>query len=144
MYKVVVDYAPTDADNAVVREGIIAFNESVLGERDKPFSIFLKNDLGKVFGGIQAFLGTADVYIGVLWVESNLQKQGYGTKLLDAVEREAIKNGCTFSLVDTWDFQAEGFYLKKGYEQIEELKNYWLGHSKLFLRKNLKRSSKEI
>lgn len=134
---VVVDYAPTEADNAVVREGIIAFNESVVGERDKTVSIFLKNELGKVFGGIQAFLGTESLYIDVLWVEGNLQKQGYGTKLLDAAEQEAIKNGCKFITVDTWDFQAEGFYLKNGYERIGELKNYWLGHSKIFLKKIL-------
>jgi GNAT superfamily N-acetyltransferase len=137
MYKVIVDYAPAEADNAVVREGIIASNEKIVGERDKAFSIFLKNDLGKVFGGIQAFLGTESVYIDVLWVEEKLQKQGYGTQLLDAVEREAIKQGCIFSLVDTWDFQAEEFYLKNGYERIGELKNYWLGHAKIFLRKNL-------
>jgi GNAT superfamily N-acetyltransferase len=144
MYQVVVDYAPAEADNDVVREGITASNEDIVGERDKAFSIFLKNDSGKVFGGIQAFLGTASVYIDVLWVEESLQKQGYGTKLLDAVEREAVKNGCIFSLVDTWDFQAEEFYLKNGYERIWELKKYWIGHSKIFLRKNLKYSSKEV
>ncbi|MBA3956798.1 MAG: GNAT family N-acetyltransferase [Parachlamydiaceae bacterium] len=138
MYKVVVDYAPTDADNAVVREGIDAFNEKILGERDKAVSIFLKNDSGKVFGGIQAFLGTESIYIDTLWVEGNLRKQGYGGKLLDAAEQEAIKNGCIFSLLDTWDFQAEEFYLKSGYERISEIKNYWLGHSKIFLRKNLR------
>jgi len=137
MYKVVVDYEPADADNAVVRKGIIAFNESFIGERDKAFSVFLKNDLGEVFGGIQAFLGTESIYIEILWVTKNLQKQGYGTSLLDAAEREAIKNGCVFSLVDTWDFQAEEFYLKNGYERIGEIKNYWFGHSKIFLRKNL-------
>ena len=43
VYKVIVDYAPTEDDNAVVEEGIIAFNESILGERDRAFSIFLKN-----------------------------------------------------------------------------------------------------
>ncbi len=67
MYKVVVDYTPSYADNAVVVEGIIAFNENLLGERYKAFSIFLKNDSRKVFGGIQAFLGTESVYIDVLW-----------------------------------------------------------------------------
>ncbi len=144
MYKVVVDYEPTEADNAIVREGIIAFNEKILGERDKAFSIFLKNDLGKVFGGIQAFMGTESIYIDVLWVEGNLQKQGYGKKLLDAAEQEAVKNGCVFSAVDTFDFQAEEFYLKNGYERIGELKNCWLGHSKMFLRKNLRQSTKEI
>lgn len=40
MYKVVVDYRPSEADNAIVREGIVAFNEKILGERDKTFSIF--------------------------------------------------------------------------------------------------------
>lgn len=138
MYKIVVDYEPTEADNFVVREGIIASNEEIIGERDTEFSIFLKDDKQKVFGGIQAFLGTESIYIDVLWVEKNLQKQGYGTKLLKAAEQEAIKKGCRFSLVDTWDFQAEEFYLKKGYERIGELKNYWLGHSKIFLKKILK------
>ena len=142
MYKVVVDYEPVEADNAVVREGIIASNETIVGERDKAFSIFLKNDSGKVFGGIQAFLDTESIYIDVLWVEKNLQKQGYGTKLLDAAEQEAIKNGCRFSLVDTWEFQAEEFYLKNGYERIGEIKNYWHGHSKIFLRKKLKTENK--
>ena len=42
MYRVVVDYEPVEADNAIVREGIIAFNASILGERDKAFSIHEK------------------------------------------------------------------------------------------------------
>lgn len=63
MYKVIVDYAPTQADNAVVTEGVVAFNENIVGERDKAFSVFLKNDSCKVFGGIQAFLDTESVYI---------------------------------------------------------------------------------
>jgi len=143
MYKVVVDYAPTEADNAIVREGIIAFNENIIGERDKAFSIFLKNDSGKVFGGIQAFMDMESIYIDTFWVESALQKQGYGTKLLDAAEKEAIKNGCIFSLVDTWSFQAEEFYLKSGYERIGELKNYSHGHSKIFLKKILRQSGSD-
>lgn len=144
MYKIVIDYTPSDADNEIIREGIIASNENIIGERDKAFSVFLKNDSEEVLGGIQAFLGTESIYIDILWVNKNLQKQGYGTKLLKIVEQEAIKNGCVFSLVDTWDFQAEEFYLKNSYERIGELKNYWLGHSKIFLRKNLNPSNKKM
>lgn len=58
MYKVIVDYEPTEADNAVVKEGLIKSYEAKFGERDNQFSMFLKNDLGKVFGGIQAFRDT--------------------------------------------------------------------------------------
>jgi len=136
--KVVVDYDPSQSDNAVISEGIIASNAHIIGERDKAFSIFLKNDSGQVFGGIQAFLDTESIYIDVLWVEEKSQKKGYGTKLLDAIDLEAIKNGCKFITVDTWDFQAEGFYLKNGYDRIGEVKNYWLGHSKISLRKKIR------
>jgi hypothetical protein len=53
------------------------------------------------------------------------QEIGSCSGLLAAAEREAIENGCRFSLVDTWDFQAEEFYLKNGYEKIGKFKNYW-------------------
>lgn len=139
--KVIVDYDPSQADNAIISEGLIASNAHIVGARDKAFSIFLKSDSGIVFGGIQAFLDTQSVYIDILWVEEKLQKKGYGTKLLDAAELEAIKNGCKYLTVDTWDFQAEGFYLKNGYERIGEVKNYWLGHSKITLRKTISISS---
>lgn len=137
MFQVIVDHSPSPSDNEVVTEGLIRSYEAQFGERDKQFSIFLKNDSGKVFGGIQAFFDTESIYIEVLWVEESLRKQGYGKKMLAAAEGEAVEKGCIFSLVDTWDFQAEEFYLKNGYERIGEIKNYWHGHSKLFLRKKL-------
>ena len=137
MYKVVIDHNPSHSDNEVVKEGLIRSYEAQFGERDKQFSIFLKSDSGEVFGGIQAMFDSEALYIEALWIEENLRKQGYGKKLLIAVEGEAIKNGCIFSLMDTWDFQAEEFYLKNGYVRIGELKNYWHGHSKIFLRKKL-------
>lgn len=137
MFKVVVDHNPSHSDNEVVKEGLISSYEAQFGERDKEFSVFLKNDLGNVFGGILAMFDSEALYIEALWIEEHLRKQGHGKKLLAAVEGEAIKKGCKFSLVDTWDFQAEEFYLKNGYKKIGELKNYWHGHSKLFLRKKL-------
>ena len=144
MYKVIVDHAPSQADNAIVREGVVSFNEKITGQaRDKAFSVFLKDGSGKVFGGIQAWFDTESIYIDVLWVDEHLRKQGYGKKLLVAAEQEAVKNGCAFSLVDTWAFQAEEFYIKNGYERIGELKDYWLGHSKIFLKKSLNRLLKK-
>jgi len=138
MYKIAVDHTPSQSDIDVIKESLIAFNESIVGVRAKQFSVFLKNDSGKVFGGILAFLDKESVYIDLLWIEEHLRKQGYGKKLLDTAEQEAIKKGCLFSTLDTYDFQAEAFYLKNGYERMGEIKNYWLDHTKIFLRKNLK------
>lgn len=140
MYKIIVDHNPNETDNAVVKEGLVSFNESATGEpRDKEFSIFLKNDSGKIFGGLKAFFDTESIYIDTFWIDKKLRHQGFGTKLLYAAEQEAIKNGCVFSLVDTWSFQAEEFYLKNDYEKIGEIKNYWHDYSKIFFRKRMKR-----
>ena len=139
MYKIIVDHEASHADNDIVKEGIITFNEHIIGEpRDKEFSIFLKNDSGKILGGILANFDTESVYISIFWIDESLRKQGYGTKLLAAAEQEAIKNGCIFSTTDTFDFQAEEFYLKNNYERMGEIKNYFYNHSRIFLRKNLK------
>jgi GNAT superfamily N-acetyltransferase len=137
-YKIIIEHEPSQADNDVVLEGLISFNEHVIGEpRDKEFSVFLKNDFGEIFGGIQAHFDTKSVYVEVLWIDEKLRKQGYGKKLLEAVELEAINNGCIFSIVDTIAFQAEEFYLKNGYEPMGEIKKYWYEHSRIFLRKSL-------
>jgi len=139
MYKIVVDYAPTQIDNNAIVEGLIRSYERTTGQpRDTEFSVFLKNDSGEIFGGIQAHFDTESVYIEYFWVEENMRRLGYGRKLLNAAEQEAIKYGCMFSTTDTWSFQAEGFYLKNGYERIGEIKNYWFEHSRIFLRKKLK------
>jgi GNAT superfamily N-acetyltransferase len=138
MYKIIVDHQPNQADNAAVVEGLAVHYECLMGEvRDKEFSVFLKNDLGEVLGGIQAHFDTESVYIEVLWIDEKLRKQGYGTKLINAAEQEAVKYGCIFSITDTWSFQAEEFYLKNGYVRMGEIKKYWREHSRIFLRKML-------
>lgn len=134
---IIVDHNPSPSDNDIIKEGLIKTYEARFGDRDKPFSIFLKDSQGKVCGGLQAFMDKESIYIEALWIPDSLQNRKFGSKLLHTAEQEAIKNGCLYALVDTWDFQAEPFYLKNGYERIAEIPRYWRNHSKLFLRKKL-------
>jgi ribosomal protein S18 acetylase RimI-like enzyme len=137
-YKIIVDHEPSQADNDTLTESLVTWYEREMSQtRDKEFSVFLKNDLGKIFGGIQAQFDTESVYIEALWVDEKLRNKGYGKKLLLATELEAIKIGCVFSILDTWDFQAPDFYLKNGYKHMGEIKNYWREHSRIFLKKAL-------
>jgi GNAT superfamily N-acetyltransferase len=137
-YEIIVDHSPSQADNDAVLEGLVVDYERLMGQpRDKEFSVFLKNDSGDILGGIQAQFDTESVYMETLWVEEKLRNKGYGSKLLNAAELEAIKNGCVFSTLDTWDFQAEDFYLKNGYKPMGKIKKYWREHSRIFLRKVL-------
>jgi len=137
-YKIIVDHTPSQADKDAVAEGLVVEYERLMGQsRDKEFSVFLKNDSGEILGGIQAQFDSESVYLETLWVDQKLRNQGYGTKLINAAEQEAVKHGCVFSTLDTWDFQAEDFYLKNGYKPMGEIKKYWREHSRIFLRKVL-------
>lgn len=137
MYQIISDFNPSDTDNHILSEALLKFNADILGETGQPFSIYLKDDQGNIHGGVLTWLHSDSIHIDTLWVNENLRHQGFGTKLLQTAEDEATKHGCTFSTVNTMDFQAEDFYLKYGYERICEFKNYILGHTRIFLRKKL-------
>lgn len=58
-YKIIIDHKPSQADNDAVVEGLVVHYERLMGEpRDREFSVFLKNDLGKILGGIHAHFDT--------------------------------------------------------------------------------------
>jgi ribosomal protein S18 acetylase RimI-like enzyme len=57
--------------------------------------------------------------------------------LLEAAEKEAEKQGCVHVAVDTFDFQARGFYEKQGYNVYAVQEDYPIGHRKFLLRKSL-------
>ena len=140
MHKIVIDHDSNDVDKKAIREGILAFNKSILGKGmlEKTFSVFLKDENNNIHGGILAYFDSESVFVDVVWVDENSRHQGYGTQLLSATENEGCKLGCRYATLDTWSFQAEEFYLKNGYERLGEIKNYYLHHSKIFLRKELK------
>ena len=63
--------------------------------------------------------------------------QGTGRRILIAAEEEAVRRGCRYAWLDTFSFQARGFYEKLGYSVFGTLEDYPAGHSRYFLRKTL-------
>ncbi len=138
MYTTFINYNAPAADNQVIKDGLDHFNNAMIGVAGKSLSVFLKDENGKIHGGVGAWMYPGEsIYIQAIWVEENLREKHYGTQLMQLVEEEAIKQGCRYSTVDTYSFQAEEFYLKIGYERMGEIKNLWFEHSRIFLRKHL-------
>jgi ribosomal protein S18 acetylase RimI-like enzyme len=76
----------------------------------------MTDENGRIVAGCLAartVWGTAEV--SVLWVDEAYRKQGLGTQLLADVEKDFRENGCNIVLLDTFDWQARGFYEKQGY-----------------------------
>jgi GNAT superfamily N-acetyltransferase len=121
---------------------IVEFNnQRVPYTQDPPFinmNYVLKDTTERIVGGVTASLyGWKILYINVLWIDEFFRHQGYGSRLLNQLEAEAKKMGCTLAHLDTFDFQAKDFYLQHGYEVFGILDDCPPGHKKYFMKKRL-------
>jgi GNAT superfamily N-acetyltransferase len=106
-------------------------------ELGRPIRIFIQGQAGKVVGGVITNCFGGWMYISLLWVEKSLRNQGYGTRLLQLAEEEAVNLGCTHAHVDTYSFEARPFYEHHGYLLFATLEDYPPGYCKYFLKKQL-------
>ena len=86
--------------------------------------VFYEEEGGEKKAGLTGELFGNWLSIQYLWVSEELRGQGIGSKLLKAAEKEAVSRGAKYVFVDTFDFQAPGFYVKHGYEQVFKLFEY--------------------
>jgi GNAT superfamily N-acetyltransferase len=96
-------------------------------------------DTGVLVGGCTG--STVDVWqwltIDTMWVDPSIRRQGTARTLLGAVEDEARARGCRWAKLNTWDFQAPGFYEHLGYVVYGREIDYPPGHVNYLMRKDL-------
>ncbi|MEM7549582.1 MAG: GNAT family N-acetyltransferase [Bacteroidota bacterium] len=126
-------------DRKAVLDGINNYNlskVSALSDLWTSLDFVARDDRGKVIGGILAGIGYWNgLEINTLWIKEEFRKKGVGTSLLKHVEKLAAEKGATISILDTFDFQAEKFYLKNGYKPIGEIKDFPKGHRRIYFSK---------
>ncbi|MEM7424288.1 MAG: GNAT family N-acetyltransferase [Pseudomonadota bacterium] len=76
------------------------------------------------------------VEIRGVWIDPDRRGSGLGQALVREVEAEAMRRGCTAAALDTYSWQAPGFYRKLGYVEFGRL-DYPNGTSRHYLRKAL-------
>ncbi|MEK5057997.1 GNAT family N-acetyltransferase [Paenibacillus sp. FSL H7-0326] len=76
--------------------------------------------------------------IDILWIDQKHRKNGHGSSLLSEIERIArAKKQCTFIKLNTFSFQAPGFYEKHGYQIIATIHDAPRGHKHYYFLKEL-------
>jgi GNAT superfamily N-acetyltransferase len=76
-------------------------------------------------------------YWCALWVAETLRRKGIGRQLLARAEEFAVQNDCRHIHLDTFDFQARGFYEKNGFNVFGTIEDYPIGQKRYYLIKKL-------
>jgi len=129
-------------ESGFVNNELIKYNLSKVPLTQDKFFIsinkVIKDSNGDVLAGIISTLFCWKcLYIEILWVKEELRKGGYGSALLNEVEKIAKEKGCKLIHLDTFDFQAKDFYLKHGYEVFGVLDDCPVEHKRYYMKKNI-------
>ncbi|HUB16006.1 MAG TPA: GNAT family N-acetyltransferase [Acetobacteraceae bacterium] len=129
---------PAEAQVRFIEDSLVGHNFAATGIGEYfPVGLFLANARGECLGGLTGYTWGGWLHVKFLWIASVLRGQGHGTRLMDAAEAFAVEHGCPRATLETFSFQALGFYQKRGYEVFGKLDDYPPGHTKFYLRKAL-------
>ncbi|QVY60444.1 GNAT family N-acetyltransferase [Cytobacillus gottheilii] len=128
-------------DKQYVDDALYKFNlehfPKDLGGRYEEINLFLKDDNGKVYGGILAAVCWNWLEIYTFILDEDIRHSGYGTTLLTELEAIALDKKCNFIKVDTLSFQALDFYQKNGYEVFGSIDQVGREFVHYYLKKDL-------
>ncbi len=120
-----------------VLSGLNAFNKQAFGRIDHvPLSITLK-EKRDIVGGVIGDTHLGWLFVQWFWIDEKYRGKGFGKRLLDAAEKEARRRGAKNVYLDTFSFQAPGFYEKLGYREFGRLNEYPAGHFRAWMTKAL-------
>lgn len=135
---IAVEEQSNQEDVEFIRSQLKSYNEKFTKpDNHQELAAFLKDEAGEIRGGILGGTYWNWLYIESLWIDESLRGQGYGKKLLEALEEKARQRGCGNAHLDTHDFQAVGFYQKNGYEICGQLDGLPEGYNRYLMKKKL-------
>ncbi len=132
-------FAPASKqEQETILDELIRFNSGIVGPSGKTeISVHVKDEDGEFVGGANGFTHWNYFFVAHVWLSEKVRGRGVGKQLLDKVEEQARQRGCDHIWLDTFSFQAAGFYEKCGYQRFGELPNYPAGRSRVFFFKRL-------
>ena len=134
--KLSIEENPVPADLNLIEHALVKHNEANSEPRNyTPLTILLRTAEEQIVGGLRGNTVWGWLFVSQLWVAEDLRGQDYGTKLMEAAEREARARDCHAAYVDTFSFLALDFYQKLGYTVFGMLEDFPKGHTRYFLKK---------
>lgn len=124
--------------------------QGALGERLRSFNVraagpfgggsvavSLRDGEGRIRGGLNGEVYWGWFYVDRLVIDDAVRGQGWGARVLQAGLDEARGLGAHSAMLDTFSFQAPGFYRKQGWTQVAETGPWADGHLRFYFVKRL-------
>ncbi|WP_413991917.1 GNAT family N-acetyltransferase [Labrys okinawensis] len=102
-------------------------------------AVMLRSADGDLYAGLHGHSWGGCCEIKTLWVADSHRRQGIGTRLMAAAEKEAARRGCTQIVLTTHSFQAPEFYEKRGFRRLASVDDDPIGYSNILMVKRLER-----
>ena len=109
--------------------GPLRYSRTVLTARDRK---------GKLLGGAILQSYWKETYVELLWLSERARRSGLGSRLIAEAERRAKKRGSVLLHLNTYSFQAPGFYEKLGFKRLGGMQGSPRGESRHFYAKKLR------
>ncbi len=129
---------PGDEELAAILAPLAAHNDAAAGptERHK-VAIVTRGADGAIVGGVWAEASYRWLFVKYLALPPQARGHGQGRALMLAAEEEARRLDCIGIWLDTFSFQARGFYEKLGYGVFGQIDDYPPGEARFFLSKRI-------
>jgi GNAT superfamily N-acetyltransferase len=119
-----------------VLEGLLEFNSANAAPANADaLCIALVDEDGATAGGLYGTLAYNWLTIELLFVPDGARGSGLGARLVRQAEDAARARGCIGAWLDTFSFQARGFYEKIGYALAGTIPDHPVGGARYFLMK---------
>ena len=119
-------------------KGLLRFNRDQAGPfHYKRTVLSVRDDKGRLLGGLILQSYWRESYIELLWLSARARRAGYGSQLIEEAERRARRRGSRLIHLNTYSFQAPGFYEKHGYQRFGGISGSPQGESRHFYVKRL-------
>lgn len=119
-------------------DGLIRYNRRTAGPfRYSRTVLSVRDGNGRLLGGLILQSYWKESYVELLWLSGKARRLGYGRRLMAEAERRARRRGSLLMHLNTYSFQAPGFYEKLGFKRFGGMSGSPPGASRHFYVKRL-------
>ena len=81
----------------------------------RELTVQVRDEGGELVGGLSGWTWGTCAGVEMFWIREDARRSGWGSRMLEAAETEAVARGCEQVVLSSFTFQAPDFYGRHGY-----------------------------